>query len=79
MLYIVNFPKNLDAILNEGEFFLENLSSLNPLTSGAPSCARKKNHAENPVRPYAPFHKWLILIGCRLDTKSLGYLKYAET
>ena len=28
MLYIVNFPKNLDAILNEREFFLENLSSL---------------------------------------------------
>ena len=52
---------------------------LNPLTSGAPSCARKKNCPENPVRPYAPCHKWLILIGCRLDTKSLGYLKYAET
>ena len=28
MLYIVNFPKNLDAILNEREFCLENLSSL---------------------------------------------------
>ena len=28
MLYIINFPKNLDAILNEREFFLENLSSL---------------------------------------------------
>ena len=51
----------------------------NPLTSGAPSCTRKKNHPENPVRPYAPVHKWLILIGCSLDTKSLGYLKYAET
>ena len=28
MLYIVNFPKILDAILNERGFFLENLSSL---------------------------------------------------
>ena len=28
MLYIINFPKNVDAILNEREFFLENLSSL---------------------------------------------------
>ena len=28
MLYIINFPKNLNAILNEREFFLENLSSL---------------------------------------------------
>ena len=28
MLYIVDFPKNLDAILNEREVFFENLPSL---------------------------------------------------
>lgn len=35
---------------------------INPLMSGAPSCARKKNRLENPVRLYAPFY----IFFCRL-------------
>lgn len=35
---------------------------INPLISGVPSCARKKNGLENPVRLYAPFH----IFFCRL-------------
>ena len=36
----------------------------NPLTSGVPSCARKYNPSEIPVRPHAPCQTWHVLIGC---------------
>ena len=37
---------------------------VNPLTSVAPSCARKYNPSEIPVRPHAPCQTWHTLIGC---------------
>ena len=43
-------------------------ASLNPLNSDAPSCARKQNPSEIPMRPHAPCQKWLVLIGCSLET-----------
>ena len=44
------------------QHFILSYFFLNPLTFGAPSCARKKNRPENPVRLYAPFH----IFFCRL-------------
>ena len=38
------------------KFKLENCVALNPLSSDAPSCARKQNPSEIPMRPHAPCH-----------------------
>ena len=54
-------------------------SALNPLRSVAPSCARKYNPSEIPMRPHAPCQTWQTLIGCRLETILPQELKCSET
>ena len=49
-------------------YVLKTSNSFNPLNSDGPSCARKQNPSEIPMRPHAPCQKWLVLIGCSLET-----------
>ena len=58
------------------QHFILSYFFLNPLTSGAPSCARKKNCLENPVRLYAPFHIFLcrLIVHTHIDPVQLWVL-----
>ena len=54
-------------------------NSFNLLTSDAPSWAWKQNPSEISMCPHAPCQKWLVLIGCSLETKLSWVLESSGT